>query len=214
MTVSSSETATISYGSLGNSTNTGLQAGDIAITAFSMDNPDEISFVCLKEITANTVIYFTDNGWKSNNTFRVNEGIHTWTAPTNYAIGDVVNIELTGPALSSSGDQILAYTGSITNPTFLFALNSDGAGVWQSDATNSNNSALPQGLTDGVNALALNEVDNGFYNGVTTGSVSDILSAVSTASNWSTNNSRTGYDAGDNGPNSFSISSSSSQSAS
>ena len=90
---------------------------------------------------------------------------------TNYAIGDVVNFELTGPALSSSGDQILAYTGSITNPTFLFALNSDGAGVWQPDATNANNSALPQGLTDGVNAPALNEADNGFYNGITTGSV-------------------------------------------
>ena len=205
LTVSSSETATISYGSLGNSTVTGLQAGDIAITAFSMDNPDEISFVCLKEIALNTVIYFTDNGWRSNNTFRANEGIHTWTAPTNYAIGDVVNFELTGPLLSSSGDQILAYTGSITNPTFLFALNSDGAGVWQTDATNASSSALPQGLTDGVNALALNEVDNGFYNGITTGSVSDILSAVSTASNWSTNNSRTGYDAGDNGPNSFSF---------
>ena len=83
LTVSSTETATISYGSLGNSTNTGLQAGDIAITAFSMDNPDEISFVCLKDITANTVIYFTDNGWKSNNTFRTNEvsihGLHLLT---------------------------------------------------------------------------------------------------------------------------------------
>ena len=49
--ISPSETATISYGSLGNSTNTGLQAGDIAITAFSMDNPDEISFcMLLKEL--------------------------------------------------------------------------------------------------------------------------------------------------------------------
>ena len=86
--------------------------------------------------------------------------------------------------------------------------------MWQSDATSSNNSALPQGLTDGINALALNEVDNGFYNGSTTGTVSEILSAISTASNWSTNDSRTGYDAGDNGPNSFSITSSFSQSAS
>ena len=135
LTVSSTEIASIPMGLLGNNTNTTLQAGDIAITAFSMDNLDEISFVCLKEITANTVIYFTDNGWKSNNTFRANEGIHTWTAPTNYAIGDVVNFELTGPLLSSSGDQILAYTGSITNPTFLFALNSEDAGVWQPDAT-------------------------------------------------------------------------------
>ena len=50
LVVSSSETATISYESLGNSTNTGLEAGDIAITAFSMDNPDEISFVYLKTL--------------------------------------------------------------------------------------------------------------------------------------------------------------------
>ena len=67
-------------------------------------------------------------------------------------------MELTGPALALSGDQILVYTGSITNPTFLFALNAEGAGVWQPDATNSNNSAIPQGLTNGVNAVALTEV--------------------------------------------------------
>ena len=43
LTVSSTEIATISYGSSGSNTNSALQAGDIAITAFSMDNSDEIS---------------------------------------------------------------------------------------------------------------------------------------------------------------------------
>ena len=68
-----------------------MNAGDIAIIGYNFDNPDEFSFVCLTSISSSTVIYFTDNGWKSDNTFRANEGIHTWTASTNYSIGDVVN---------------------------------------------------------------------------------------------------------------------------
>ena len=127
---------------------TTLAAGDIAIVAYAMDNPDEISFLCLRSIESGTVIYFTDNGWKSDNTWRTNEGVHTWTAGQFYSTGDVINVTLSGPALAGSGDQIIAFQGSGTtdnSATMIFGLNSEQTG-WQSDATNSNTSAIPNGI--------------------------------------------------------------------
>ena len=186
---------------------TTLAAGDIAIVAYAMDNPDEISFLCLRSIESGTVIYFTDNGWKSDNTWRTNEGVHTWTAGQFYSTGDVVNVTLSGPALAGSGDQIIAFQGSGTtdnSATMIFGLNSEQTG-WQSDATNSNTSAIPNGLTNGTNAIAIDEVDNGYYNGSTSGTTTTLLSAICNQSNWSTSDSRTSHDPSDNGPSSFSI---------
>ncbi|RME41816.1 MAG: hypothetical protein D6796_15335, partial [Caldilineae bacterium] len=47
-----------------------LSAGDIAIIGFNFDNPDEFAFVLLADVQAGTAITFTDNGWRSDNTFR------------------------------------------------------------------------------------------------------------------------------------------------
>ena len=77
--------------------------------------------------------------------------------------------------MSTSGDQILVYIGDESAPTFLYAVNSEGAGVWQSDATNSNTSALPFGLTNGLTAVALDEIDNAKYNGEIDVSIATIL---------------------------------------
>ncbi|RLD25947.1 MAG: hypothetical protein DRI75_12585, partial [Bacteroidetes bacterium] len=41
---------------------TTLAAGEIAITGFNADNPDQFTFVLLTDITATTEIKFTDNG--------------------------------------------------------------------------------------------------------------------------------------------------------
>jgi len=174
-----------------------LSAGGIAIVAFAFDNPDELSFIALEDIASSTVIYFTDNGWKADNSWRANEGTHTWTADASYAAGDIINFELSGPALSSSGDQIIAYQGSSGDPTFLFAINSEGSG-WQSDATNANTSAIPQGLTNGTNAIAFSETDNGYYSGTIGATAATMLSNVCNTDNWTTSNSR--LDPGDYDP--------------
>lgn len=172
---------------------TTLSAGDIALIGFNFDDPDEFAFVLLTDIATGTQIKFTDNGWKSDNSFYPNEGTITWTASAAYAAGTVLNFAAPASgefssagsfALSSSGDQILAYQGEAGAPTFLYALNSEGAGVWQADATSSNTSALPQGLVNGATAVALNEIDNAVYTGVTTGSVAELLAAISESSQW------------------------------
>jgi hypothetical protein len=165
---------------------TTLTAGDIALIGFNFDNPDELGFVTLTDIESGTVIYFTDNGWQSSGTFRSNEGIHTWTAVSAYSAGDVIKVTLSGPALSGSGDQILAYQGSPESPVFIFALNSEGTG-WQDNAIDAATSALPTGLTNGTNAIAFIEVDNGYYSGTTSGTKSDLLTAICNTSNWTTN---------------------------
>ncbi|NET03131.1 MAG: endonuclease [Symploca sp. SIO2B6] len=169
---------------------TTLTAGDIAIIGFNFDNPDEFAFVPLVNIGTGTEIKFTDNGWLSSGSFRSNEGTFTWTATQDYTAGSVINPSLSSVAFSASGDQILAYQGEDSNPTFIYALNSEGStGEWQSDATSSNTSALPTGLINGETAVALPEIDNAIYTGITSGTKAELLSAISNSTNWSGSNS-------------------------
>ncbi len=169
---------------------TTLGPGDIAIIGFNFDNPDEFAFVLLTDITAGTEIHFTDNGWLAAGGFRTGEGEDVWTAGTDMSAGTVITLTASSMAFSSSGDQIIAFQGSLGTPSLIYALNSEGSG-WQSDATSSNTSALPTGLTDGYTAIALNEIDNAKYdvaNG-TSGTKDELLSLISNTANWSGSNS-------------------------
>lgn len=161
-----------------------LTAGDIGIIGINTDDPDEFAFVLLVNVTSGTQIKFTDNGWLATNSFRTGEGTVTWTAPSDLCAGTVINTSVGTMSFSASGDQILAYEGLDSSPTFIYALNDEGAGVWQADATSSNTSALPTGLTNGTTAVALNELDNYVYTGTTSGTKAALLSAISNNANW------------------------------
>lgn len=186
---------------------TDLEAGDIAIVGINADSPDKVSFVILTDLAEGAEIKLTDNGVKADGTFRANEGVLTWAAAQNIPAGTVITIENADTAepvtntelgsvtvtdsgfnLSGGGDQVIAYQGTEDAPQFIYAVNNQG-GDWQADATNSNASALPTGLTNGVNAVAINEIDNAAYAGVTAGSLTEILAAISDASNWVGTNS-------------------------
>lgn len=172
-----------------------LAPGDIAFVEYNADGTDNFKFVALATIPGGEVINFTDNGWKSDNTWRTGEGIVTWTAPADgVSCGTVVSIT-TAPStshgsvsesgdlnFSASGDQIIAYQDA---STMIAALNNEGDAVWQSDATNSNTSALPQGLANSTNAVAINEVDNIAYGGLTSGTKATLLAALNDQANWS-----------------------------
>ncbi|GAB5521865.1 MAG: hypothetical protein RhofKO_41160 [Rhodothermales bacterium] len=167
------------------------QAGDIAIVGFNADNPDAFAFVALAALPAGTTIHFTDNGWQAAGGFRANEGTFSYTVPgSGLTPGTVVTIsEPAGPAFATSGDQLIAYTGSAGSPSLLYALNVEGAATWQADATNSNTSALPSGLVNGSTAVAVNELDNVVYAGPTSGTRSSLLAAIGDPSNWQGSNS-------------------------
>ena len=169
-----------------------LSPGDIAIVGFYFTNPDQVALVALAEIPNGTEIKITDNGWKSDDTFRANEATITYTATSTLAAGTVFYPTLSSNTyLTDSGDQVLVYRGDDSSPTFIYAMNSEGSsGTWQSDATNTRTSALPTGLTNGTNAIAFPEVDNGYYSGTTTGTAAELLAAISNTDNWTTSNSR------------------------
>ncbi|MEM6644875.1 MAG: endonuclease [Bacteroidota bacterium] len=166
------------------------QPGDIAIVGFNADNPDAFAFVALAPLPSGTTIHFTDNGWRASGGFRANEGTFSYTVPAGgLAAGTVVPVTApAGPSFSTSGDQLLAYIGSADSPSFLYALNVEGS-AWQADATSSNTSALPTGLSNGVTAVAVAEIDNVAYVGPTAGARSDLLAAIGSPANWSGSNS-------------------------
>ncbi|MGL5081689.1 MAG: choice-of-anchor Y domain-containing protein, partial [Microcoleaceae cyanobacterium] len=176
-----------------------LNPGDIAFVSYNADDPDSIQFVALVNIPAGEVINFTDNGWRNTNSFRTGEGIITWTAPgTVVSAGTVVTlsslnttapgaslgsvVRLGGFALAVDGDQVIAYQG----PNLMIAaLNNEGAAVWQANATDSNTSALPFGLINGADAVALNEIDNAVYSGsLVIADKAALLAAINTPANW------------------------------
>ncbi len=164
---------------------TALGPGDVVITGFNMDNPDEVSVVFLVAIEAGTEIRLTDNGWKASGTFRTGEGTDIWTAADDQPAGEGVIITISGMALSSSGDQILVYQGTEETPLFVAAINDEGDHVWQEDALDASTSALPAGLTDGITCVALPETDNMVYDrSLISGSKEDLQAAVNNYINW------------------------------
>ncbi|MEP0856232.1 endonuclease/exonuclease/phosphatase family protein [Trichocoleus sp. DQ-U1] len=170
---------------------TTLAAGDIAIIGFNFDDPDQLAFVLLKDIASGTAIHFTNKGWQSSNEFRKGEGTLTWTANRNYSVGEIVNPDLGSMKLSSDGDQILAYQGLATAPTFIYAINSNDS-AWAENATSNNNSALPPGLTNGLTAVSIPEIDNATYNitNGTFGTRAELLAKISNPANWTGNNTQ------------------------
>lgn len=181
---------------------TTLSAGDIAIIQYNSDNPagvEEIKFLALRSMEAGTIINFTDNGWDTTTappTFRTTEGTYIWTAPSAVSCGDIVTMSITvgGFNLGTSGDQILAYQGTIASPTFIFAINNDDPiGEWQASATSARDSALPPGLINGENAVAIREVDNVIYSGSLSGSRETILTNICNSTNWNVGSTTTSH---------------------
>jgi uncharacterized repeat protein (TIGR01451 family) len=179
---------------------TELGPGDIAIIGFSFHPADNFAFVLLVDIEAGTEIRFTDAGWTSNSEFFSGEGVVRYTAPVDLDAGTVIyylenssNFEITvegpftlagGVAFTDAGDQLLAFQGLYTNPTFLYALNNDAAG-WTPSLTNAQTTTLPPGLTDGYTAISLGRIArNGVYTGSFSGTREQLLSAISDPSNW------------------------------
>ena len=171
--------------------------GDLAIVGFNSDGTDNFHVLALNEIASGETLLFTDNGWLSSGSFRDNEGTKTYTVGATIAAGSIIVIGVsegagTAPSLAASGDQVLIFTGSNASPTFVYGLNDDGGGVWQANATSSNNSALPTGLVNGTTAVAINEIDNAVFDFDNNGAPKtrdQWLAAIGDKDNWIGSNS-------------------------
>ncbi len=133
LTLSSSGASTSNLGLVGEILN--LPAGSISVIGFDATGNDRFSFVANTIIPEGTKIKFTDKNWDSSlvvPAFSASESIGTWTAPTGgLAKGSVVTM-ITDPVssvshgtgtlasgLSSAGEQIFAFQGLETNPSFI-----------------------------------------------------------------------------------------------
>ena len=160
-----------------------LTAGDIAVVQYNSCTTDSFSFVFGRDVEAGTVVNFTDNGWLAAGGFRPGEGTVTYTAPPGGISGGTV-VTLTGLNLDDAGDQIIAYQGTAASPTILYLVDlADGNNTVAGDATNDNTTALPPGLTLGVNAVAV-PFDNAIYAGPIDGSPPQLFPLISNSANW------------------------------
>uniref|UniRef100_UPI0035664C44 beta strand repeat-containing protein n=1 Tax=Lutibacter sp. TaxID=1925666 RepID=UPI0035664C44 len=155
---------------------TTLLAGDIAFVGINTDGTDSFAFVLLQNILAGTMINFTDCGVNNPNTIAcngVNDETHTWFAPTDMLAGDIITLDATFiGSLGAIGDQLFAYQGDATTPTFIAGIHnsvvpSTSDADWDGSNISGDTSALPDQLTNGVNAIRLyatgppeTEVDN------------------------------------------------------
>lgn len=173
-----------------------IEPGDIAFIQYHFDNPDAFSFLCLRDIPANTQITFTDNAW-TGDSLTSNEGNIIWTSPNSILpMGNIVSLDTMGnfsfgthaitgnPDFSDYGDALFAYTGASLNPTFICGISTT---TWLSTGTvNTNYSYLPTNIADGITALSFTtEHDNGFYTptGIWGTKVETLLS-IFNESNW------------------------------
>lgn len=187
--------------------------GSIAFLGYQTNAPDGFAFVTLQDFAPNSQIYFTDNGWDGSALFQ-NEDILVWTSPsTTTPAGTIVYIyddnianssspldgpgTVTGelPNLSSSGDQVLAFTGSEQNPQFIAAIsNSDFLSVCaEPGVPNNNATCLPSPLIVGssaqtpVNSSTI--VTNMYFTpGTFTGTPAQLLVALMNPGNWTISN--------------------------
>lgn len=171
-----------------------LARGDLALIGFHSTDPDDFAFVALTNLPGGALVKFTDNAWGPSGLSN-NEATVSWLTPGGgVAAGTVVTI--TGSTanvgtssggfsgLATGGDQILAYQGPSTNPVFIYALNNQGAATWQATVGSTSDSLLPDGLTNGLTAVALNEAANGVYTNGMNGDKVSLLSAIGTPGNW------------------------------
>ena len=198
-----------------------LHAGDVAVIAYNTDTPDAFAWMAFRDVPPNTTIHFTSSS-VSNNWFRwgdhlgraVAPGPLSWNSPELLPAGTVVSWVsgtqkcwsigiLSGgvPALSTDGDQLIAYTGTIVSnaagqapwigdcsqAVLLFALNFANAGWDNVTGGGPNTSYVPPGLfTNLGTAVHVNNQDNGYYSGISTGTVGELRSAMAQPVNWTT----------------------------
>ncbi len=177
-----------------------LNPGDIAFVEYASDSPDRFSFVLLEDVLENTKINFTDKAWNGT-AFAANEETYEWRGVGRaYQKGEVIHIVegilypdegIYNPdfeGFSNSGDQIIAYQGYLTEPSFIAAFSTGG---WLESGTPDNNTSyLPVELILGQTALGFDsEVDNGCYSGITTGPKAFLLAHMNDPINWTRANS-------------------------
>jgi hypothetical protein len=163
-----------------------LVPGSIAFIGWQSDASQAIAFVTLVPMNPGTQISITDNKWGYNHLV-LSEQTVIWTSPdTALPVGTIVklrdngsaNMTIIGPGTVTGrvyiclgqGDQLLAYTGSQSSPSFIAGISNSN---WQTNCDSLTffqfRTCLPAPLINGYTAIAFTaeqayNVDNGFFN--------------------------------------------------
>jgi VCBS repeat-containing protein len=183
-------------------------SGDIVFTEFQTDN-DVAEFITLKRLDLRNV-GFTDNGILKSGAFRTGEGIFTIPNTSNFAdipggtfvrlvstpgtndtdaSDGIIVLHGTNFDLSTSGDQIIAYTSTFANPSFIAGINGGDASGWNKGATSDNNSKAPGTLSD-IDVSSAKNNDNArlLPTVAVSGNASTIRNSIKASGNWEKNN--------------------------
>lgn len=187
--------------------------------AYNTDTIDSFAWVALSPIPPHTPIHFT-NSSVSNGWFRwgdhlgraVSPGPLTWISTNELTAGSVVSwiagtqkcwsigfLSGGGLTLNASGDQIIAFTGVITNnpegsapwlgdprgAVMLFGLNFANSGWDNVNGGTVTSSFVPPGLSTGTyTAVHAGDVDNGYYAGIRSATAESLRGAIAIPDNW------------------------------
>ncbi len=177
-----------------------LSAGDLVFVTVNADGNKNFDFVPLIDIDANTVIYFSDNPWDGSE-LKNTEGTLKYTASAAVYAGTVVSYsgaisgdwtnEDAGFNPSGTGDNILAFQGSSSSPTFIAGVGWARGTTWiSSGSTTTNNSYIPSALsTSNHSIISLSTKDNYQYDtskGII-GTKSDLRYLLSQVDNYNSN---------------------------
>lgn len=162
---------------------TTLTPGDIAIVGYITNGtPDSFSFIPLVPLTADTVIYFTDNGWtgigfrgSSATDGDGNENLIRFTVNTDIAAGTVIRSIDTSPTFTWTKSGAI---GTTTSGSYAdLSLSQSGEQIAAFQSTNLSN-PMNSGLT------GIFQIDNtGVFENATTASEGNVISGLSQAEN-------------------------------
>jgi hypothetical protein len=183
-------------------------AGDIVFVAYRTNasaTSDEVAFLTFVNILPGTKINFTDAKYTDNAQAQCAGGF-VWTAPASgIAAGSVVTISVDSPfntsagtvtgssfGLSSGGEQVIMYTGTAANPSYITAFSSNAWLTTTTTTCNGSFSKLPATLTDGQTSINLSTAPgnvsgntvNAYYAGTQTGTATELRTAILNPANW------------------------------
>eukprot|EP00966_Prymnesium_polylepis_P234538 5425109-Prymnesium_polylepis.1 len=159
-----------------------------------------IATAAQKRAVRRAVLPGTPTGSREGHTCcTLNDTHATYTATTDRPAGTVLTASDFDGSIVFQGfaDQLIVYRGTFESPTFLCALDNSGGfdgcangGSWRQthcawpQGRHEWYSALPPGLTSGVDALALPHKSYWAYTGATTGTPTELSAALAQISHW------------------------------
>ena len=170
---------------------THLNRGEVAITSLDVSN-DSFTFITTKDITAGTLIYFTDGRVIESDTNAITgEGVILYTSPTVIPRGRVLKYgsPTTAPftsvqgrfALANSGDNVIVFQGfDATEDTVDRFISAVGFTATMIDGGGTN---AVQGLNEGLNLLTINKA-NSYYQNDSVGQGTVIAAKIHQLVNW------------------------------